>query len=632
MPLTADANRDRMVVRRAERPDPPAKTGQAVVPWATRHHSVRQTRDAVEAWRPVRYLAEIARVATARDAPASIVLWKASQLGFSQLVALLYSWALLERDARVLLVMPTDLEARKYHRDLIAPLYNRSALLRQLKASTMDRQAVKGIHRVFDTGASARTQGGGTSDRYRSAAVELQILDELDAYPADLDEGDPFSLSQRAVQNTGGLLLAGSTPTSARGESQVVAAWQQADLKFIYAVRCPVCSEYDVLVWERIVFAPSGSVAERAASAVHACGRCGAEWPYGRLSRAIERGRWQEASYDGKAPFPEPAWDGRHIKAGQLRDARGAKVGEWPRHLGFTLHGFYSVWASWEVHVARWLRAQGNASRLRAFHEQVLARPFAPEGAEAEIAPTDVQRIPLAELPDDHRLCVCAVDVQDGWLSVALIVFGPAGRGVLAERTEHNGDVDRIDGSAWLAFRRWLRTANVARRPVAAVVVDTGFQSDATIRNLRRLQHPRVYAIKGAAGWDRPTYRRSKTIVAGIAQRLFILGVDSLKLTVQQRFRRGVLRLADHLGEDVAREIAGERLKLVVRQGRRHRRWVQDAEHVEALDCCVYALAAVEIANLGDPSALPLGESAPRERRRPVAERLAATGHRMVRR
>ena len=635
MPLTAEANRDRMAARRAERPPPPPKTGRAFVPWAKEHYVVRRTRARVEAWKPVRYLTDLARVLTATDHPHSAALWKGSQLGFTHLACAIYAWEILEQDNRVLVVMPSDIEARRYHRKKIAPLYQRIPALQALCAANADRQAVRGIQRVFDTGAEGETTGGGVADRYRSASVDVQVLDELDGYPADLDEGDPWTLSQRAVQNSGGIVLAGSTPTSARGDSQIVAAFGHADLQLVFVVRCPVCAEYDDLAWERVRFAAEGSIAQRAETAAHACSRCGAEWRHERLARAIERGRWQEAALpapkDKQPHFPLPVWDGAHVKTGRLRDASGRPL-PWPRHVAFALNGLYSIWATWPEYVARWLRAQGDARRLRAFTEQVLARPFVDKQGESEFHSGVIAEhtIPPADIPDDHRLCVCSVDVQDGWLSVHLFLFGPNEAAVLAGRTEFNGEIDSTDGSAWQAFRHWLKSRpHVHGRPVRILVVDTGFQSDATVRAVRRIAGVLVYCIKGAGGWDRPAYRRSKTVVSGVAQRLYILGVDSLKLTVAQRFASGRMRLADDVPPDVAGELAGERLKWTLERGRRKRRWIQDAERVEALDCAVYALAAVRIANVADIPALPLVGHAPRWRRRTVAERLAATGHRV---
>ena len=632
MPLTAADDRDRQAAKRAQRPDPPAKSGRQFVPWARDHYAVRKTRAATERWQPVRYLAEIGRALTAPTHPNSAAVWKASQLGFTHLACALYAWTLLERDGRILIVMPSDIEARRFHRDRVAPIYARCPALRQLADSTVDRQAVRGIHRVFDTGASAATQGGGVADRYRSQTVDVQVLDELDGYPPELDEGDAWTLSQRATQNTGGLVLGGSTPTSARGDSQIVAAFAQADLAFVYCVRCPACGDLDDLVWERIHFAAEGSVAERAASASHTCGRCGAAWRHGRLAAAIEQGRWQEATLSaGGPPFPSPVWAGAFVKTGRLFDATGKAI-PWPRHVAFAVNGLYSIWSAWPATVARWLRAQGDSRRLRAFTEQVLARPFMADGGESDVSSSTIRShaIPLAEVPDDHRLCVCSVDVQDGWLSGHVFLFGPSESAVLVDRHEWNGDIDRVDGTAWTAFKRWLTSRpTVGGRPVRIVVVDTGFQSDLTIRNCRRLPI-RTTCVKGAGGWDRPTYRRSKSVVAGFAERLFVLGVDPLKLTVAQRFAKGTMRIADHLPDEVADELAGERLKWTTQQGRRRRRWVQDGERVEALDCSVYALAAVRIANVANVASLPL-DNAPARPRKTVMDRLAAAGHRVKR-
>ena len=639
--LSKAADAERRLASRRKRPDAPRKTRRGVVSWAQAHYPVRVVRGQPHAWKPLRYLADLMRVATAPDGPRSIVLWKGAQLGFTQMLGALYCWALLERDDRVMLVLPTDAEATKYHRSYVAPLYKRVPLLTQLRDATEDRNAVKGRHKVFDTGASALVQGGGVADRYRSEAVEWQMLDEVDAYPSDLDEGDAVTLSQRAVQNTGGVVIAGSTPTSARGASQIVAAWQAADLTCVFVVRCPECGEYDQPTWERMVIAANGSVVERGASARLACGRCGAEWTHDQLPGAIRRGRWQEGALADRELFPRPVYDGVHVvseshgpgnpKTTRLRAADGAAV-PWPPNVGFAVDGLVSTWADWSSYVRRALRAEGDPRKERAFSEQVLARPFKADHGEIDATNLRQRAIPLSALPDGHRLAVCSVDVQDGWLSMHVLIFGPRRNAVIVERREFNGDIDCVGGSAWVALREWLRSEPTWEgRRIRLLVCDTGFQSGWTMRNLRWLgrRHP-VYAVKGRAGWDEPDWRRSKTVVDGVARRLYIVGVDPLKSSVTRRLRKGEIKIADDLPEEVEAELAGERLDDVVVKGRKERRWVQHHARVEALDCCVYATAAVEIAQIADIASLPL--AVPRRRRSKVADRLAASGHRVVKR
>ena len=343
----------------------PDRTDLPAVEWMHQHYPISRRlfddEEVLDPWLPKRYLADMVRVLEHPARPTSIALWKGAQLGFTQTMLGYHAYCVFEKVQRVLIVMPNNYEATDYNKSNVDPIYTKCKLLKGLKESTSYLTAVKGRHKTFDTGAESNVQGGGTPARYRSKVVQVQCLDELDGYEQDIGgEGDPFTLSTRAVRNSGGLLIAGSTPTEANGPSQIIAAWRQAAVKFVYCVRCPLCHELDWLEWERFEWDKEGDLFTRAASVRFKCRSCGDTWTHDRLDDAIEAGRWQEAEVPEEG-YPPPNFAGRWIDDGTLMDD-GVACDDWPRSVGFAINALHSVWSDWTDAVSRWLVAQGDAS------------------------------------------------------------------------------------------------------------------------------------------------------------------------------------------------------------------------------------------------------------------------------
>ena len=602
-----------------------ARTGLDLIPWAKAEYLIRPG----EKWVPVRYLADFMAAAMAPGI-RRVALWKASQIGFSQALTAMHGWCVGERSQRVVLAMPTEPEARKAYRRFVKPMHSRVPRLRLLGASQEDRRSTVGQHRVYEDGSESLVQGAATADRYASFVCDLLILDELERYPP-VEEGDAVTLSMRAVRNTGGRVVCGSTPTSAYGPSQILSVYEDSDITFAFAVACPECGALDDLVWERMKWRPEGSRAERAATVLHHCGSCGAGWSYDALGGAMAKGRWQQAAVDNAGDtggeFPEIIRKGgRWVdREGRLRSPDGGRE-MWPEKVGFALWSAYSPWYEWPRMVADWLSAQGDARKLRAFTEQTLARPF---GVEDEGVSEDrllEHAIPLEELPDDHRLAICAVDVQQDWLAAHLFIFGPNQTGVLARRVDFHGEIDRVDGLAWQGLKQWLRSGDsvVASRPVRVLAIDVGFEQTWAIRNFRRLGFSgHRFAVKGKAGWGFSAKRGATNApIDGARAKLWTLPVDNLKAQVAQAYQNGRLRLWDGHAPDIRRELMAERL---IRNDRTKRlTWQKFQDRNEALDCSAYALAVYDIVRPGYDvahlplAAAPLKAGAKRRRRKVV--------------
>lgn len=588
-----------------------ARTGLGFRQWAPKHFTVRPR----EKWREIRYLMDMAQVIVHPKGPRTVALLKSSQLGYSMLLAAVHAWLVGERDSRVVFALPTDVDASRFFRSYVNGIFQRVERLRLLIDAQPDVTAMRGRHREFDTGGSSRVQGAGTEDRFASFVADLVVLDELDRY-IPLLEGDSLTLSKRAVQNTGGVVVAGSTPTSAHGASQICAAYRNSDAQFVWAVKCPGCGELDDLRWERLHWDEDGDPDERGASARYACGSCGLMWGHGKLRRAIEGGAWVEGRYEDEAQFPTMVENGLRVdRGGNLVGPKGGRK-TWPKSAGFALMGLNSQWRSWPDAVTEWLKSQGDAGRLRVFVETYLARPWMDEGDRVDHGA--VRRQALEKRPDDCRMIVLAVDVQDGWLSAAVFAYGPGEKSVLLERREFNGDVDKVGGAAWSELNGWLATGpRWDGYGITVTAVDTGYQSDMVVRNAAGLTGAgTVLLVKGGTGFAHATWKRGKTVVAGVPRRLYMLGVDGCKVTMVQRYVNGHARVLDSIPDEVLAELEAEELVWAKTLGRKRRRWSQIADRNELLDQSVYALAAVRILGWTDEQIAALEPNAPVRRRK----------------
>ena len=606
-----------------------AEPGLSVTDWLVKHFPIERVLERVEAdgtevwreepWVPHKYLSDFLEVATLKDGPRKIGLLKGAQMGFTKAVIGLSLWLIMEKSCKVMNFLPTDSEARNFHRAHVLPTETGVPRFTQL-FNAGNRKQAEGTSKVLANGATWESRGGGVGSRYRSFTVDLAIQDELDAYDQDArGEGNPFDLSHRSVQNRDGRVLAGCTPSTAMGPSLIVDIYKNSDIRFVWVLKCPLCGELDDLLWERFDMEPSGSVAKRAASIRYRCGSCGGWWRYGKLAGAMRGGRWQEAmDMRDTDLYPLPNWDGRWIGRGKrgvvLRERDSRRGLPWPRYAAFAAHGLFSVWCSWEEYANRWLRADRKPTKLRVFVEQTLARPWNEVDKES-LTPSQIKRhaIPLVEVPDENRLSIVAVDVQLNYLSVAVFLFGPERHGVLVHRREFHGDIE-TGGSAWDYFREWMCSSDAVfnLRAPRLVVCDVSFQQTHCLRNLGRVRAwfpHEVYPVEGRNIRGSAMFKLTNAKVDGVPTPMFTLNVNSLKFDVRKALASGQLRLVNEgLPEDIEAELLAERLVKRIHMGQETWQWEKFSERDanEALDQSVYATAAYEIIGLSNIHKLPL--------------------------
>ena len=146
-----------------------------------------------------------------------------------------------------------------------------------------------------------------------------------------------------------------------------------------------------------------------------------------------------------------------------------------------------------------------------------------------------------------------------------------------------------------------------AQLSVSAACLDTGGTAGYTQRAyeyVKSRRNRKVFAIKGRAGWGMPIVQSPQRKQSGKDKRkidLFIVGVDEAKLTVMRRLDLekkgpGYCHFPHDREMEWYRQLTAEKLIIRYVKGQPIREWHKpDRARNEALDCRVYALAALKI-------------------------------------
>jgi phage terminase large subunit GpA-like protein len=147
-----------------------------------------------------------------------------------------------------------------------------------------------------------------------------------------------------------------------------------------------------------------------------------------------------------------------------------------------------------------------------------------------------------------------------------------------------------------------------AQLPISAAAMDTGGtagMTQAAYEYARGKLGRRLFAIKGMGGWGRPIVTAPSRKRSGRGARpvdLFTVGVDEAKVVVQRRLGLempgpGYCHFPESRDPEYFHQLTAERLQTKLVKGFSVREWHKTRDRNEALDCRVYALAALKIMN-----------------------------------
>jgi len=569
-------------------------------------------------WRTDRtpYLREIMDVLSPSHPCTEVDFVKGTQIGGSEAG---YNWlgAIIDLwPSSVMLVMPTTDTAKRISKQRITPMIQQCPRLADKVADSRSRDSGNTVlMKEFPSGVLVIT-GANSGPGLRSMPVRFLMMDEVDAYPADVGgEGDPCLVAMKRTETYARRKVFRVSSPKLAATSRIEKFYATSDQRR-YHVPCPHCAHEQWFKWPQIRW-ETRKVWEVSDPETGEVLECSPDAP-----SAAERdtGELVDVWYECEG------CQGRideHHKTAMLTAGRwiAARPGG-GRHPGFHLSALYSPlgWFSWRSAVKQYLEAQGDITGelLQVFTNTVLGEAYDQAGEQADEnelkAHVGEYRIG-GPVPRGALVLTAGVDVQhdrlegrvwgwgrgeESWLVAREVIFGsPAVAETWAALEE------------WL-FRGWPHEAGGTLK-IAATAIDAGDGNTThhVLAFARKHAHRHVIATKGQSVSGKAILGRPSEVdinhkgkTQKKAAKLWPLGSDTAKAVIYARYKltepgAGYVNLPMGLPETEYAEMTSEKVVTTYVRGFPRRVWTKAASaRNEGLDCYVMALAAAHYAGV----------------------------------
>jgi phage terminase large subunit GpA-like protein len=501
----------------------------------------------------------------------TVVLMTGAQIGKTELINNVVGFHIHQDPAPMLVVQPTLEMAQTWSKDRLSPAIRDTPVLTEKIKDPRSRDSGNTtLHKVF-SGGHVTACGANSPSSLASRPCRIILCDEVDRYPLSAgSEGDPVGLAKRrSATFWNKKLILVSTPTE-KGASRIEQAYEESD-KRKYHVACPDCDHKQVLSWSNVRWEENNP-----ASAEYVCEECGSCWSDAARFQAIRYGEWRAtATGDG-------------------------------RTAGFHLSGLYSPWTPLEDAVRDFLASKRDPMRLKTWVNTFLGETWEEQGDRIDDVDLLERREDWGdELPDEVLLMTAGIDVQDDRLELEIVGWGRGEESWSIDYQTLYGDPSTPE--LWMQLDEILGQKFIhplhGEMIIRSSCIDSGGHYTQQVYNYARQKAgKRVFAIKGVGGEGKPIIGRpTKNNIGKI--NLFPVGTDTAKELVYARLKMteeggGYCHFPAGRDPEFFRMLTAEKKVTKYFKGRPRREWVKVRQRNEALDCRVYATAALAVLNL----------------------------------
>lgn len=557
-----------------------SKTSAEVGPWMTsRTPYLREPMDAMSMSHP----------ATDGD------FQKGTQIGGSEGMYNAVGYVVDQAPCPMMLVMPTSDTGKRISRQRLQPMFEETAVLAKKIAEHKSRDSSNTILMKDFPGGYLVIAGANSGPGLRSMPVRVLLMDEIDAYPDDVDgEGDPCAVAEKRTDTFSRAKRFSCSSPKIKGKSRIERRYARGT-RARYYVPCPHCAHEQWLKWQQmrwemekrceLICADCGTVTEYQGAAPAACPHCDvpaapetlreqatddvAEAWYeceacaGRIDEhhktaMLDRGRHiHEMAGPGEQladddPHPHAIWTWLSGKVARY-------LPRFRRPLSWHVSALYSPlgWFSWRKAVTQFLEAQKGGyndetgeSLLQVFYNTVLGEAFEIQGEQPEQSLLKLRAEPyaLGTVPAGALLLVGSVDVQGDRLEVEVKGYGRGQESWLVDyqRIHYPPGAKKPGPEDWdklIALRdKGYPHGGGQTVRMTAMAVDSGYLTQEVYDFCRKYSRKHVFATKGMsqrgkAILGRPVAQdvshQGKTVKGGV--QLWPIGTDTGKELVYTR-------------------------------------------------------------------------------------------------
>lgn len=538
-----------------------------------------------------------------------VVVMSSAQVGKTEIINNIVGYYIHQDPAPMLVVQPTEKLGESWSTDRLAPMLRDSEVFHGLVKDPRARDSGNKILYKRFPGGHITIAGSNAPSSLASRPVRLVLCDEVDRYPASAgSEGDPVNLAKkRATTFWNRKIVLTSTPTI-KDLSRIEAAYEQSDQRRYY-VPCPHCLEYQTLKWGQITWDKKKDEGNKNETSKNS-------------DRAIENNKndtEKEKVAKKDIDKPETAHYVCEINGCVIYDTDKSEMlqnGEWRAEnanssnsnvAGLHLNELYSPWVSWSKIVSELLKAKLLPETLKTWVNTTLGETWDEQGGETIDETLLISRTENwgEYAPSPVVIVTAGVDVQNDRLELEIVGFGSGQESWSLDYRIIHGDPARDE--VWRdldnILEQTIKHESGINLRIACTFIDSGgHHTQSVYAYCKKRQLRRVFAIKGSSIPGKPIVSRP-SISNRLRVKLFSIGTDTAKEMLYSRFKitepgAGYCHFPSHYDEQYFKQLTAEQVVTRYHKGFPVRRWEKPkGRRNEALDCRVYALAALHILN-----------------------------------
>jgi phage terminase large subunit GpA-like protein len=523
---------------------------------------------------------EIMDKLSANDPTQEVIVMKGAQLGLTESGNNWIGYIIHITPAPTLMVMPTDETIKRNSKIRIDPMIEASPVLRERIAPARSRDSGNTLTQKEFSGGVLVLTGANSASGLRSMPIRFLFLDEVDAYPSDLEgEGSPIDLAMARTRTFANKkVFKISTPTI-DGLSIIQKEFIGTDQRYFH-VPCPHCGTLQHLIWEQMRWDKG-----KPETAQYECPHCNGMIEERHKPKMLASGEWI-------ATVPQNA--------------------NW-RKVGYHINSLYSPlgWYSWADAVKDFEDAENDINKMKTFVNTVQGLTWKDKGDAPEWQNLYNKRetYELNKPHEDVVILTAGVDVQGDRLELEIVGWGAGKRSWSVDYRVLDGDTSKENVWRQLASvldEFWV-TPDGRELRISMMCVDSGFNTSHVYRFCVQQDSSRVIPIKGhdkaavMVSAPRPVVINQAGKPIG-AVKVWAVASSMIKSEVY-----GYLKLErEEDGSTPAgychfpqydqfhfKSLTAEKVQIVKdKKGFDKHEWVKEFKRNERLDCRVYARAA----------------------------------------
>ncbi|GAB3464079.1 phage terminase large subunit family protein [Azotobacter salinestris] len=530
---------------------------------------------------------------------------KSARIGYTKLLMANIGYKIQHKRRNVMMWSPTDPDAADISKSHVNGLIRDVPVILELAPwfgrkhsdNTLDQK-------VFSNRRNLWIRGGKASRNFREKSADEVIYDELSNFDSDVEgEGDPVTLGDKRLD--GAVYpksIRGSTPKKAES-CQITKAASESPYKLRFHIACPHCHKEQTLKWggkdcEYGLKWEKNALGE-AEKAWYVCEHCAAIFLHQNMVEASKTGRWicEETGIWTRDAMEWFGADNEPIRT--------------PRSITFYCWAIYSTWTTWLKLVDEWLKVKGDREKLITFINTTRGEVWEDDqGEKVDWEALYGRREVYPQVPERALVLVGGIDTQDDRYEGRVWAFGQGEESWLVDRWILHGDPasEELRRKVGLKLHQQYTRADGLLMKVERWCWDSGgHYTDEVYTESRKHGVTWIVPIRGANQYGKPIANFPRQRAKGSKVYLTEVGTDNAKELIYSRLKLqpqpgvpvpGCIHLPANdeiCDETELRQLTAERKLLKIEKGQRVYRWDAGGRRNEALDCFVYALAALRI-------------------------------------